>query len=254
MKNYLQTMIKYISIFVLIVVGCSSPKADQSGSALAIPVEFQKVLQKHGGVDRWNSFQAVEFDLGDEHHQISLGDRKTRIDKKEGGTMAFDGENVWVTDSADLQGARFYHNLFFYFGAMPFVLADPGISYDMAAPRQFLGNTYDGIRVSFAEGVGESSRDSYLLFYRPDHYQMEWLMYESTFHSGQANNAYNLIHYSDWVLVNGLLMPSKIQWHSFDGDSVGGVTSEAFFEEIQLRETALADSLFILPENGLTAP
>lgn len=247
-------MIKYFGGLFLIIVGCTSPKPDGSGGTAAVPVALQKVLETHGGLDRWKDFQSMEYDMEGEHHQINLSDRKTRVDKEGGGIVAFDGENVWVTDSADLEGARFYYNLFFYFGAMPFVLADPGISYDTVARRQLLGNTYEGIRISYADGVGQSSRDSYILFYDQDSHQMEWLMYESTFHSGKARNEYNLIHYRDWVLVNGLLIPSKIQWHYFDGDSVGGVTGDATFEQIELRESALSDSLFVMPADGLVAP
>lgn len=195
------------------------------------PAAMEAVWQAHGGLNQWKNYQALRFVIGEEAHQIDLKSRHTRITMPS-GSMGFDGEQVWATDSALLEDARFYHSLYFYFFAMPFVLADPGLSYEEVPPVQLGEKSFPGIKITFADGVGDAPKDSYILCYDPSTYQMKWLMYESTFHTGEAQERYNLIEYAQWNEAGGLWVPELIRWRAWDGKQVGEITNEVIFSEV----------------------
>jgi hypothetical protein len=43
---------------------------------------------------------------------------------------------------------------------MPFVLGDPGISYEDLADKEILGLNYGVIKISYGAGVGDSPKDN----------------------------------------------------------------------------------------------
>lgn len=213
-----------------------------------------KVFDAHGGYEQWTKMKSLSYMKGEESTITNLQNRKIRLESPK-QTIGFDGENVWVTpDTVDASRSRFYHNLYFYFYAMPFVVGDPGAFYDDVEPRALKGKTYKGIKISYGENVGDAPDDTYILWYDPETNKMEWLMYTVTYRSGEPSDTYKLIKYDQWAEVNGLLLPTAIQWHQFKNDSVGEMSNEVVFESIELSEEAPADSLFVMPENAQIAP
>ena len=101
--------------------------------------------------------------------------------------MGFDGNQVWLDEEndGDYKGnPKFYYNLYFYFYAMPFILADDGINYKDAEPLVFEGKTYPGIEITYNNGVGETPEDRYILYYNATTFNMEWLGYTVNFVEG----------------------------------------------------------------------
>lgn len=213
-----------VTLSLLVLATCRSVET-------SFPAALEAVWAAHGGLQPWNQYQSLSFVIAEETHLIDLMNRHTRITTPT-GSMGFDGERVWATDSSLLEDARFYHSLYFYFFAMPFVLADPGLSYEEVPPVQLGHQAVPGIKVTFDEGVGDAPKDSYILYYDSVSYQMKWLMYESTFHSGEARRKYNLIEYGRWQEVGGLWVPELIQWRAWDGMQAGEVSNEVIFSEV----------------------
>ncbi|MGI9546034.1 MAG: DUF6503 family protein, partial [Flavobacteriaceae bacterium] len=95
------------------------------------PEELVEILHAHGGLDQWKSLKSLVYEIPktnfNEVHTIDLYSRKDRVDTP-AYTMGFDGEDVWLEDKDEVYEGDpvFYHNLMFYFYAMPFVLADEG--------------------------------------------------------------------------------------------------------------------------------
>lgn len=134
-------------------------------------------------------------------------------------SMGFDGKEVWLTqeeEGAYKGNPEFYHNLFFYFYAMPFVLADDGIIYGEAESIEFEGVKYPGIKISYEANIGTSPDDNYIIYYHPETYQMEWLAYTVTFRSKAPSDKYNLIKYGEWESSTGLVFPKEITWYKKD--------------------------------------
>lgn len=213
-----------------------------------------KVLDAHGGYEQWSKMKSLSYTKGEESTITNLLNRKIRVESPD-QTIGFDGTNVWMTpDTVDASRARFYHNLYFYFYAMPFVVGDPGAYYEDVESRELQGKTYNGIKISYGENIGDAPDDNYILWYDPETNKMEWLMYTVTYRSGEPNDTYKLIKYDQWAEINGLLLPTAIQWHQFKNDSVGEMSNEVIFENIQISTETPSEDLFGMPEDAQVAP
>ncbi|WP_430905473.1 DUF6503 family protein [Maribacter sp. 2-571] len=219
------------------------------------PEALVNVLNGHGGLEAWNKKRTLQFELpndkGGEVHTIDLRTRKDKVTMRD-VSMGFDGTDVWVLDEKNnFKGdAVFYHNLMFYFYAMPFVLADEGIQYDSAKPIIFEDYTYPGIRIAYNNGVGTSPKDEYFLHYDPKTFQMEWLGYTVTYGTGEKSDTVKWIRYEDWMEVSGLRLPKKLTWYSNTGQTMETAKSSRIFENVRLDTTEKPDTFYALPKGG----
>lgn len=213
-----------------------------------------EVFKAHGGYEQWSKMKTLSYLKGEESTIVNLQNRKIRLESPS-QIIGFDGTDVWVTpDSVDAGRARFYHNLFFYFYTMPFVVGDPGAFYEDVDSRALNGKTYSGIKVSYGENVGDAPDDNYIIWYDPATSKMAWLMYTVTYRSGEPSQSYNLIKYDQWTEVNGLILPQAIQWYQFENDSIGQMRNEIIFSAIEITSDFPSDSLFMMPEDAQIAP
>lgn len=218
-------MNKLITLFAIVLIATScktEPKTEIQKEKF--PESLGKVIEKHGGIDNWRAARTLSFNKGEEAHTVDLWSRKTVINSPK-YSMGYDGANVWLSekDSGTYKGnVSFYYNLFFYFYAMPFVLADDGIVYSEADPITFDEVSYPGVKIAYEADVGTSPDDNYVLYYNPVNYQMEWLAYTVTFSSQKPSDKFNLIRYEQWEATDGFVLPQKIRW--YEKDSIGQPT------------------------------
>ena len=216
-------MKKILLLFVILfAVSCKNETKKDLKKEVAIevkkenfPTALGKVFEAHGGINLWRKAQTMSFNKGEEVHTVDLHARKTSIQTPT-YSLGFDGKEVWlaaVKKDAYKGNPEFYYNLYFYFYAMPFVLADDGIIYEKIADLVFEGTTYPGYKISYKANIGTSPDDNYRVYYNPKTYQMEWLAYTVTFTSKEANNDYHLIKYNSWENTSGLLLPKEITWY-----------------------------------------
>ncbi|MUH35865.1 hypothetical protein D9O36_08440 [Zobellia amurskyensis] len=221
----------------------------------AYPKALNKVFDAHGGLNKWKSKRTLNFELvkpdGNEKHTIDLYSRQDKVEIPP-ISLGFDGSNVWLQNEqmAYRGNAALYHNLMFYFYAMPFVLADSGINYSETEDLVFEGKSYPGIQISFDDGVGASSKDDYFLHYDPETYEMAWLGYTFTFGKEEKSDKLSFIRYNDWANINGVKLPKSITWHVNEGKTIQGIRKTALFESITLDETSKPDTFYVMPENA----
>jgi len=241
-----------------LLLACSQP--EQNTSRLEqppinpYPDDFQKVFETHGGLDNWKQMQALTFGIirpeGTEMNYINLWDRKDRIDGLN-FKMGFDGKDIWMDADTSYKGnPAFYHNLMFYFYAMPFVLADPGIQYKEGEPLAFEGKSYPAIRISFKENIGSSDKDEYILYYDPDTYQMAWLGYTATYFSKERKENFNKIRYNDWGEVNGLMLPNSVTWFKTEEGKPTEPRNTVKFDQAKLQTEAHPEELFSIQKGA----
>ncbi len=255
-----------ISLICLIALSCKeAPKkntetkpVEETGATIdtsKYPAALNKILEAHGGLDIWKSKSVLSFEIpkpnNREKHTIDLRSRNEKIEMP-GVLMGSNGSDIWLKDDDNIYegNAIFYHNLMFYFYSMPFVLADNGIQYSETEALQFEGKSYPGIRVSFSEGVGLSSKDEYYLHYDPATFQMAWLGYTVTFRSGEKSDDIRWIRYNDWKNIDGVILPNTLTWHEYEGRDIGKAKPSLNFENVSLSETALPANFFIQPEGA----
>lgn len=215
------------------------------------PEDIKAVLKAHGGIETFNKQNTMIFEvvkkkpLSAEKHVIDLKNRFARIETDK-FTLGFDGKDAWLKqDSTYFKGdPRFYHNLMFYFYAMPFVLGDAGIIYEKVDDLKVGDSSYPGYRISYADGVGDSSKDTYFLYFDATSYQMKYLGYTVTYFTKKANNIVNLIEYSDWNVIEGLTLPKTLTWRKYNDGIVGEVKSEMHFINAVVKKDHPSPSLF----------
>lgn len=219
------------------------------------PPNMEAIFAAHGGIDTWNEMNNICFTVAkdpEETHTIDLPSRKTRIDSKD-FVLGFNGTKVWLLQDSigfNPERARFYHNLLFYFYAMSFVLGDDGITYEETLPLEKDGISYPGTKISFAKNIGDALDDNYILYSHPETNQMEWLAYTVTYNGEGPSTHYNFIKYEDWQEVNGLKLPSNLQWYTTIDGFPTEMKSSMKFIKPSITEAILNDELFSIPENA----
>lgn len=223
------------------------------------PTAIASVFEAHGGIQKWNAMNNLCFTMekegGDETHTVDLKSRKTRIETDK-FALGFDGEKVWLDQDSTYfapQRARFYHNLMFYFYAMPFVLGDDGITYTEVDALEFNGISYPGTKISFGDGVGDAPDDEYILYRNPETNQMEWLAYTVTYGKNEKSDRFSYIKYDQWTDVNGVKLPSKLQWYTVEEGVPTEMRSERSFIKPTATATNLDTTIFDKPESGTFA-
>ncbi|WP_339923207.1 DUF6503 family protein [uncultured Cyclobacterium sp.] len=220
------------------------------------PVDFAKVLEAHGGIDQWRKEKTLRYEIGAPGEgEQQIIDLHRRMDKTitTDYELGFDGEKAWsLNKEGEYKGnPLFRHNLMFYFYAMPFVLADPGLNYEATEDKEILGTSYSGIKVTFNSGVGDSSSDEYYLYYDKETYQMTWLAYKATFGSEKKPEWANFISYDNWDLVDGILLPTSVAWHTVEEGVVGEERNRVNFNNISLSKEAKPEGFYSVPANAV---
>jgi hypothetical protein len=247
---------KHITMLLLAVLffSCQTEPTEETTSVdlSRYPEAFQKILEQHGGLAQWQKMKSLSFErvnsAGNEKHLIDLPTRLDRIDAPN-FQMGFDGAQYWVkADTSFKRDPIFYHNLMFYFYAMPFVLADNGISYSEAAPLQVDSTTtLSGVKMTFGDHVGDSPKDNYIVYYHPETYQMEWLAYTATYFSQEASEKYSYIRYTDWADFNGVRLPQTLTWFRTEEGQLAGPRNNVTFTAITISEEEIATETFSAP-------
>lgn len=256
--NTLKTLCTFCYCFTFLIA-CSPAEEKTAETAQAYPDYFQEVLQAHGGLEQWQKMGTLQYRLlkedDPETHIIDLKSRKDLV-KASNYLLGYDGEQVWVSpNKAAFPGksATFYHNLYFYFLSIPFVLADPGVAYQQLENMELGGQQYRVIEVSFGEGVGDSPEDKYRLLINPETKRLEWLLYTSTFFGRQPSNKFNAQKYEDYQEHRGLLFPHTLTGYAYEGGQIGDVRYVNHFDQIQLKEEQPDQQQFAMPEQAEVA-
>ena len=249
-----------ISISVLFSCKDQSSEAQKITSseekvANNLPEDLAKVIDAHGSLELWRSMKSMSYEIVkeevNEKQWIDLYTRNERIEAKNFKT-GYDGKFYWLEADTTYKGnPKFYHNLMFYFYAMPFVLTDDGIKYSKTEDLVFNDQRYPGIRISYDDGIGESPEDEYFIHYNPNSYQMEWLGYTVTFYTGEKSQKVKWIRYNDWTTIEGLLLPQSLTWYKMVDDKITEPRSPRKFTNIQLSKEAPDPKLFSKTENAV---
>lgn len=228
----MKKIILLIAIATVFVACKTEPKKEMETSKPEIaqvdlskyPQALQDVFAAHGGLQAFSTMKTLTYTMpketGNETHTTDLKTRNTLVEGA-GFKLGSDAGKVWIaqdTVAFPVERARFYHNLMFYFYAMPFILADDGIVYNEVPALEKDGISYPGIKIGYEAHVGDSPDDEYVLYYHPETKKMEWLSYTVTYGKNEKSPNFKYIHYSDWQEVNGLLLPQTLNWYNVENN------------------------------------
>lgn len=218
------------------------------------PEMFESVLKAHGGIDNWNAAKTLSFTIDStDHYVVDIKDRREVIETPT-YQLGNNGMEVWsITDTSFTSDPKFVKNLMFYFYAMPFVLADPGIIYTDLDDRNILGEEYNALKISFQDSVGLSPKDEYYVYSDKETGQMAWLAYTVTYFSDKKSDKMGWIKYDQWQEVHKLLLPQKLIWFKSDMDGPTEERSSRLFSKVELSQDEKPSIFYAAPQGAQIA-
>lgn len=223
-----------------------------------------RAVDAHGGLDAWYSAATSSYtweysnapaDLRFKSHLVA--DNSTRQiyhdllelgtpDKPQAfeGSFAWDGENAWISPaSVDRVNPRFWAATGYYFESIPFVLADPGVRYEVLPEAELDGIVHDMVKASFGDGVGDSPGDTYTLYINRESGLVDAIRYTVTYGRQRPDGDQTdrpvretLFSYEDYITVDGLTVPTRFHGFDFENGAKGAFKNEAWASDISFRE------------------
>jgi hypothetical protein len=224
-------------------------------------------IDAHGGLARWYSNGPLAFRfryeaLGGERpatdtwQVIDTWGSKARHqlwDKRE-VEFGWDGRAAWANAAPEALGtnARFWALTPYYFVALPFVLADPGVQLGLEGQDTFEGRTYDLVRVTFAQGTGDAPDDYYILYIdretRRTGATRYVVSYKGFFPQG-GHTPEKLMVFDGERVVEGIKLAASLRSFAWTEAGLGEQATKCLFEEVSFRRD-LAPDFFQAPQGA----
>jgi hypothetical protein len=240
--------------------------------SLATPTfaQLDRCLDAHGGLTKWRSFGGAEYDLDwktaamerKDHQLFNLQNRSGLI-TGQGYTLGKNGNTVWVKPGLNALGgtpARFYIGTPLYFFGMPFVFADPGAKQTSLGKKNFQGQEYDAIKISFAKGTGDTPEDYYVAHIDPATAHLKMVYYIVTYPALRKNRPVSQLRphaivFDEWQTVDGLLVPKVARFYEWNGNDITGKPlGRLEFANVHFTKALPNDSKFARPPDAVIAP
>ena len=220
---------------------------------------LQQALEAHGGYDTYQQYGQVQYDLKDwpfsqnaplnDHQMADLRNRNMYI-KSDTYEVGYNGQEAW-TSNAEALGlpADFYYATPFYFFSLPFVFADPGANVESLEPQELDGTTYDVIRVTYGQDVGDSPDDNYVAYFNQDDHTLKLVHYIVTHPAvmqGQSADELprSAIVYETMQEAGGLQVPQTASFYAWQDGTLGEKSGTIRFENVSFSEDAPAAAMF----------
>lgn len=248
-------------LYIVIALGlgaCNGPVSPEAGSYSAVNPLLKPVFDAHGGLDIWRSFRSLAFTLttgsSSEDFIVDLNNRYERI-KGSNYEIGYNGDEYWQwlkDTSVTEKNPKFAINLQFYFFAMPFVLADPGVNSEDLGERTLNDKPYRVIKITYDAGIGVAPEDQYILYVDPATHRLEYLLYSVTFFNADNAEKYSALHYTEWQQKEGLLLPYKLLRYAWDAEKqqLGQARGEKIFSNVELGKESPPAQVFTKPEGA----
>lgn len=240
------------------------------GVALVASAQIDRAVQAHGGLAKWQSFAAVEFDVASasargekrDHHLFNLRSRDGLITADQYTLGSSKGE-VWIKPAIDALGGtppRFYMWTPFYFFGMPFVFADPGASQESLGKKTFQGQEYDAIKITFKAGTGDSPDDFYVAYLDPASGQLKLATYIVTYPAVRKGKSLaeldvHAIMFEEWQVADGLTVPKRAAYYDWKNETIEGeALGRLNYSNVRFSTEPPDESKFQKPAGAVGAP
>ncbi len=240
---------------------------------LATPAfaQLDRTLIAHGRLDKWRNFGGVEYDLiwksgqkGDkqEHQLFDLQNRSGLITSDAYSLGSSNGE-VWIKPGLDALGGtppRFYMWTPFYFFGMPFVFEDHGAKQESLGKKIFRGQEYNAVKITFAQGTGDTPDDYYVAYLDPKTSQLKLAYYVVTFPTMRKGRPVDelephAIVFEEWQTVDGLLVPKVAPFYKWTGSDIEGAALGTLeFSNVHFLKQPPDAAKFKKPADAVIAP
>ena len=170
--------------------------------------------------------------------------------------MAWDGTRAWIYPDSLQLNPRFWASTAYYFQSIPFVLADPGIRYEVASDDSLDGTRYHVVKVSYDDNIGDSYGDTYTLYLHPETGRVHAIRYSATYGRGRpapGTVRETLMLYLDYETIDGLTVPTRFESYAYSDGRKGVLRATARASNLSFRAPFDASRL-VMPEGGRVQP
>jgi hypothetical protein len=229
-------------------------------------------IEAHGGLERWyangplyfrfnyrplegtarDTYQTVDTWASKARHQLA-GDKMAKDKNVEFG---WDGESAWISPAgAEINNnARFWALTPYYFVAMPFVLADPGVNLEKTGTAELHGKPHDVIMATFGDDVGDSPDDYYVIYLDAETSRFGGLRYVVSypgFFPEGGHSPEKLMVYEGDQVIDGITLAKQFPTYKWDPQTKerGEKVTEVTMTDVEFRPETL-DSYFAAPEGA----
>ena len=253
LASLLQTAV-FTGVQNRVVAGEAQPAQAPQASALA------EAIEAHGGLDTWRSYARMDyatkdFPLGanapfDFTQTTDLKNRR-HVTRGEGFVSGKNEGGAWALPSVEALGLppAFFESGNFYFIAMPFVFADPGVVTRDIESLEFQGKTYDRVAVSYPKGVGDTPEDDYILYIDSQTHRLKMIDFVPTSAEVNGDTPLNEIPrkalvFDTWDRYDGLLIPSQATFYGWADGELQGEGNTYKIHDVKFTKTAPVADLF----------
>ncbi len=224
-------------------------------------------IEAHGGLARWYGNGPLHF-----RYRYERGGGQPAIDTEQtvdtwssrarhvvmpdsAASFGWTGDTAWVQPAGvDIPtNARFWSLTPYYFVAMPFVLADPGVNLALDGQMTAEGTAYDLVRVTFDAGTGDAPDDYYVLLLDPATDRVGGVRYVVSypgfFPEGGATPE-KLMLYDGAQTASGITLQEGFRSFAWTDDGVGEPAARGTVSEVRFIPEA-PDSLFAMPSGAV---
>jgi hypothetical protein len=209
------------------------------------PVRFRHTYERLTGGPPIDTRQTVDTWSSRAVHEV-VGDPASSQAVQFGWT----GNEAWVSGADSLAtNARFWSLTPYYFVAMPFVLADPGVNLETAGRMTAEGATYDLVRVTFDAGTGDAPDDYYYLLLDPETRRVGGVRYVVSypgFFPEGGTTPERLMLYDGAQTASGITLQEGFRSFAWTGSGAGNPAAEGTVTGLRFVPEA-PDSLFAMP-------
>lgn len=140
--------------------------------------KIKKAMEAHGGLATWYENGPLRFhfnyqplDGNTPRNTIQVSDNwsakaRHKMAADTNRQFGWDGSKAWaLPDASEIPfDARFWALTPYYFVGIPFVLGDKGVHLEEVGEDSLEGDTYDLVKATFGEEVGDAPDDYYIVY------------------------------------------------------------------------------------------
>ncbi|MEM1056386.1 MAG: hypothetical protein AAGI52_12745 [Bacteroidota bacterium] len=259
----------------------STARAETASERLAATEAGQRVLdaiEAHGGLAAWYSAGPIAFRYAytrldstgapdttrpplDTRQVIDTWSARAEHTLVADSTVRFGwtGTEAWAMPTAEAvpTDPRFWSLTPYYFIAMPFVLADPGVNLEMAEPLVLDSTTtVDQVYVTFDSGTGDAPDDYYYLLLDPETSEVRGVRYVVSygpFNPDGGHTPETIMLYDGAQTIGGITLQEGFRSFAWDGTGPGAPKAQGTLTDIAFRPE-MADVEFSVPEGAEVQP
>lgn len=211
-------------------------------------------INYHGGLTKWWSNGPLYFRFNyrpkpgtgqyrDTYETADFWRSVTRHQRVENTTVEYgwDGSNAWYfPDSTQVPyNTRFWALTPYYFAGMPFVFADEGVNLTLEAPTAYEGESYNTVRVTFGDGVGDAPDDFYVLYLDQETSRLAAIRYVVSYPGYFPDGGHTqekLMTYEGEQKIAGITFPKQHRTFMWESDgTLGKYVTDITLSDLEFR-------------------